>query len=952
MNKIYVVVDIETTGLSPQDNEIIEIGAVKVSGGKVRGKYHSLVKPQRNIPNMIQKLTGITQDMVLKAPPFEEIADKFKKFVGNNIFVAHNAGFDFKTINTSLRRAGRAELDAKVIDTQELVIIVYPTLSSHRLSVLAQKLGIDIEDKHRALVDAGVTAKIFLMVLEEIKKMKVVVLREILKLSYGSNWPPYDLFFEALKKSDRHTDSVAYQGACHFLRPVTEVIRKKKKRTEIKVSIALDQVNKFFKKGGALEKNIKGYEERMSQIEMVNAISAVLNRSGHLVIEAGTGTGKSLAYLYPAILFSLNNNKPVVISTRTKNLQEQLIDKDIPLLKKSIPKDFYAVVVKGMENYFCLRKWDMHYRLIAKKMVKEDLSHLFGFLNWLSITQTGDITELHSMLYYKAYRNYRSEARACSKEKCAFFGRCFHSRNRRAAQKADIIIVNHSLLFSDINGRGNILPSYDQLVLDEAHNIEDVATESFSVVISSRKILDNLKRLVEPKGSFSILEEVEIVLREAKDLEAIEKIKQVNKEIYKRMDSAFKTTRRSFEGITSFVHAQRLKEIGQVNVVFKKNGELWKLIVNMSLKSQPKWEIVKESINDIKGVIVKIIEALEELKKVIEEKLVSRKIEDVYLDVAALIGEFQDMIGEIDFVFNDEENYISWIEVDTNSSPWTTTIISAPINVGDFIYENIFSKKENVILTSATLSVNGGFDFLKSRIGLLEQEVNLQEVKLGTEFDYESQAVVCVPKGVNIVKENTDLGRIADLLARIIILTQGRTLVLFTSYKMLQDVYFLAQEILRTEDIHVYCQGRHGSRRSILERFKGEKKSVVFGTDSFWEGVDLPGSTLSCLVMMKLPFAVPTEPIVLARTEEIEFKGKNGFLDYAVPHAVIKFRQGIGRLIRTKKDKGIIVIFDNRLYEKSYGHIFLNSIPDYYKIYELPEEIIGITKNWLEMNKL
>lgn len=949
MDKVYSVVDIETTGLSPEDNEIIEIGIVKILKGKIKGKFHSLVKPKNPIPSMIQKLTGINDEMVKESPSFEEIAVKLKKFIGDSIFVAHNAEFDFNVINASLKKAQKAALESKVVDTQELVTIVYPALSSYRLSSLAQKLGIYVEEKHRAMSDAEATAQLFILLIREIKKMNKGVLREIVKLGYGMNWPLYDIFSEALDENNTLEDSGTTKFIKDIIKPSTDIVRKKKQKLKGRAVIDQKEINEFFKKRGALAKNISNYEVRSSQIEMASTIANTFNKPGHLVIEAGTGTGKSAAYLYPSILYSLNNRKPIVVSTRTKNLQEQLIDKDMPLLKKSLKHNFYAVVVKGIENYFCLKKWDMHYRLIVKRIAKDDLSIFFGLLNWLSQTGTGDISELHSMLYYKANQDYKSESRTCLKEKCHYIGSCFYNLIKRNAHKADIIIVNHALLFSDVNLKGGILPQYDQLIIDEAHNIEDAATESFSVVLSSKVILDILRKFVDNKSSVSIIEELELfLLKEIKNLKIIREVKLLIKEINKTIDHAFKITRKTFEIITNFVNSEKLKETGLVNIQPLKRGEIWKLIINLNLKSSSKWNDINESLSSLYEEINKLTKQLDSLRDIIENNNESRKPESICLDLVSASGQFQDILNAIKFVFTSEENYISWIEVDTSLSPWVTNIYSAPINVGQYIYESIISKKENIVFTSATLSINNNFEYFKKRVGLNYCDLKVDELKLGTEFDYQKQALICIPQGLNTTRENeNNLNNVSKLLAQIIISTQGRTLVLFTSYKMLQDVYFSTQGILSNESIMVYCQGRHGSRRSILDRFKDEKRAVIFGTDSFWEGVDLPGEDLSCLVMMKLPFAVPTEPVVLARTEDVEFREGNGFLNYSVPYAVIKFRQGIGRLIRTKKDRGIAVIFDDRLYEKTYGQVFLNSISEYSKVYETPENILKTIKSWI-----
>ncbi len=905
----YVVVDVETTGVTPKDNEVIEIGAVRLAyDGKTfkkRGEYQTLIKPYRSIPHTIQNLTKITPALVEKAPRFEDIYEEFIKFIGDAVFVAHNVQFDIQTININLNRVGGASITNYLIDSQQLVAIAYPMLSSHKLGDVARSLGIKRRQGHRALDDARVTAELFKKCLADMESLPAAVLIEINKLLQNHSWPLKDLLKKAEAKSCEGLSIEELskgRGLAHVVSNMIEFKKRPASDSQRDEQIQLEELEKVMSAKGKLAKQFKNYEYREPQRKMLSLITSSFNDKEPVIIEAGTGTGKSLAYILPSVWWALQNNTPVVISTRTKNLQSQLIDKDLPIITKVLGQQVNALVLKGRENYVCLRRLELLFKKVLLGGSLDQVINLMPLLIWLSKSETGDLSELHPLLHRFFFQSIRSEATACLGSKCALHGCCFLENIRKQARRADVLIVNHALLCADLSGEGYLLPEYNQVVIDEGHALEDAATESFAITLSVSTISEELKRL-----------------QSISDAAVVEMVSDLRGKTFSL-----------FELLFQFVTANK-------KLVY---NEEMQLILTPEMEGRTGWP-------ELMAAVKLWQEACAKLERAIEK--IELDDDELQSEIASAAMTLQKYSNQFAFVFDlKEHEFVHWITAASAMPPYNCFLKAAPIAAGSFLQEHLFEKKDSVVITSATLTVGGEFSYFLERMGFDPKLSGQYCHALGSSFDYEKQLLFCVPSDFPASDEENFSSRTRDLFLPLFETTKGRALVLFTSYSMLQKVYNKVRIDLEKKGITILCQGKHGSRRAILNRFKDNEKAVLFGTDSFWEGVDVPGAALSCVVMMKLPFSVPTEPVTAARVARYAAQGKDGFFSYSIPQAVMKFKQGLGRLIRTKDDKGVVILMDNRVLTKNYGKIFLKSIPGGAPQVMPAKDIVSSTEKWLK----
>jgi ATP-dependent DNA helicase DinG len=618
----------------------------------------------------------------------------------------------------------------------------------------------------------------------------------------------------------------------------------------------------IFGPGGAIEKVMpEGYEHRRSQLEMAELVEAAFQEKRHLIVEAGTGTGKTLAYLIPAI----RSGRRVVISTATKSLQEQLFEKDIPFLQKHFAPELKVAVMKGRGNFLCREKV---YRMGDQPMLKglDEVDWFHQIRDWEKVTETGDRAELNflpddSDLWTKL------DARrdACTGQKCPEFNNCFLTAMHQRAAEADLIIVNHHLFFADLalkqDDFGSVLPEYGAVIFDEAHEIEDVASDFFGKQISNYRF-EELARDAE----------ISARVTKAGGAELQKKITRM-RERSRTFFEAFP----SREGRFPFDKNQRAGFLEQ-------NREPYDALVN-ALKS---------------------LEA--------EIASLSTKPEEM-LNIARRGMELR---GELKFLFESSEgNYVYWFERRHKG----VFVAATPIDVSALLRERLFEAFETIILTSATLAVEGRFNYLKQRLGV---DMAAERV-LPSEFDFADQALLYIPSNLPDVRDAGFPERAAQEIIQLLEISEGRAFCLFTSYSQMKDLY----ERVRTQVRYpLFLQGS-APRSALLEKFKNTEGAVLFATSSFWQGVDVRGDQLSCVIVDKLPFAVPSDPIVAARVKALQEEGRNAFAEYQVPEAVLALKQGFGRLIRSRTDRGVLAILDNRIQRMQYGKIFMESLPAY-----------------------
>ena len=681
-------------------------------------------------------------------------------------------------------------------------------------------------------------------------------------------------------------------------------------------------IKNYFSKDGILAKEIKGFEYRQEQEEMAQYIQEAINEDRKIIVEAGTGTGKTLAYLIPAIKWAVVNKKKVIIATNTINLQEQLLLKDIPLAKSIIKDEFSYVLVKGRNNYVCKRLFN---ELALGKNIDigtfsiEAREQIEYILKWGNKTKTGDKAELPFEVYPDVWELVQSTTELCLGKKCPYRKECFYMKTRMEKMEADILISNHHVFFADLNVRAEtdfdseylILPRYDMVIFDEAHNIESVARSYFSVEVSKISFTRLLNRIYQRKNKRkkekSALIRVEDTIDE-KDLEDsqqyIDLLNTLKEEISILQnigDEYFDEIRKIYETNTEAPIKKSLNNFEMTKSRFLEN-------------LREKKDIFQTKLADFLNLMMSFNNVIDEEKDKNPEVINFNnhlKMFKAYIDSFKFINSFED------------DNYIYWLDI--NSKRTNVVLTATPLNIAQKLSTVLFDNLDRLVFASATIVVNGSFDYFKKSLGLDEEDCI--EAIIKSPFDYNEQMSVYIPSDIQDSENiNAFVSDASRFILNILLKTNGKAFILFTSYTMLNQIYYSISKKLKDKGFEVFLHGDK-PRSQLIKEFKEAENPILFGTTSFWEGVDVQGENLSNVIITKLPFLVPTDPVVSAISKKIEEDGGNSFTDFQLPEAIIKFKQGVGRLIRKKTDRGNIFILDNRILKKRYGSLFINALP-------------------------
>jgi DNA polymerase-3 subunit epsilon/ATP-dependent DNA helicase DinG len=927
-----VALDIETTGLDPDRDEIIEVAAVRFHGNRVEGEWETLINPRRRIPPEITHLTGITSEMIVNAPVFAEVAGSLAEFVGDSPILGHSVNFDLGF----LQRRGHF-LYHTSLDTFDLAAVMLPTARRYNLSAIALELGIPFQARHRALEDARLAHAVFHNLYQQALGLPIEILDEIVRLGdqidWGAGWI-FDKAFREVSKKGIQSRKVPrrasgagdgiFPGDRFPIQPLAD-------------GASLDpmEIAAVLEHGGAFAKYSPGYEFRPQQVEMLVSVTDALSRRRHLMVEAGTGTGKSLAYLIPAAIWSVENNTRVVVSTNTINLQEQLITKDIPDVRNTLGLDLRPAVLKGRSNYLCPRRLDAFRRAYPES--KAEMRVLAKVLVWLSTNPTGDRAELNlsGPAEELAWARLSAADEGCTNETCLrrMGGICPFYQAHQTAEQAHLIVVNHALLLADMATGNRVLPEYNYLVVDEAHHLEAATTSALSFRISETDIerlmrelggrnAGMLGRMISsfadtlPPGDFAYIQE---------------QVEEANDRGFQFQNQA----QNFFIALQSFLAEQREgREVGRY-------GQKERILG--STRSQPGWGAVEVSWDEAQLHLAGLMETLERLAIALSN-LVDAGMEEaeaLYGDITAIYRRLGEIFEKLNgLAFEPSPNLIYWVEISPNGG--RLSLQAAPLHIGPLMQTHLWHQKESVILTSATLTAANEFDYLRNRLNADD----VDELALGSPFDYETAALLYLANDIPEPFEKSAYQRaVNQCLINLAKEIGGRTLVLFTSYDQMRQTSSVVTPILAGAGVHVYEQGSGASPYSLLESFRAADQAILLGTRSFWEGVDIPGEALSVLVITKLPFDVPTDPIVAARSETFE----DPFSEYSLPEAILRFRQGFGRLIRNQSDRGVVVVLDRRILTKAYGRAFLESLPPCTRVDGSIHQIPRRTAQWLNL---
>ncbi|MRH42430.1 ATP-dependent DNA helicase DinG [Aquibacillus halophilus] len=933
----FVVVDLETTGHTPSKGDrIIEIGIVVLSEGKIINEYSTLINPNISIPPFITNLTGITEDDVSDAPKFSKVAEEVANIFKDAFIVAHNVPFDLGFLNFELKSVGLDPLHQPMIDTVELSRILLPQAPGFKLGQLSEYLELQHDDPHRALSDAFVTAKLLLYLLDKLHTLPYETVFQLKQMEKRLK-SDLDLVLE------QRMDELSFQP---LLRDDLEIFRgialKKEEQLDapkhdstISFGELLDEM---YQPNGSLVKSMVKYEDRPGQREMSEVIFDSFQSKQNAVIEAETGTGKSLAYLIPASYQAYIGQERVVISTHLTQLQTQLLEKEIPVLKSLLPFEIKTALIKGKQHYLSLKRFEKE--LISVQQDNYDITLTKAILLvWLTETLTGDIDEIQlPSSGQKFFRKVSTDSEGFVDPKSPWFSRSFYQKVRTKAQKANLVITNHSLLCTDITSDYQLLPSYQKLIIDEAHHLEETAAKHFGL----RLDYITIQYLLNQIGT---IQDGDWIKKISDQFPIISEILNNN-----QWDKWWQETKNELDDLFRFLFTYVIDQHSN-QVTLNDTGRYQYRVDDEEGNNNKNWNTIKEMVTRLSFDIRDLIHILSIIQKEsTENKDFSHGQSDDLEEIKPNIDKLQAVIDDLEILFlNNDNSLVKWIEIDAYGAKNAVYLFCEPIGISTILNERLFNEKESVVLTSATLTMKKSFSYIKERLGL--DNKNLVEKKIQSPFSYDTQVQLMVPNDFPDSRYGNQQDFIyatCEAIYSLADITNGRMLVLFTSYDMLKKSYSILKEIMVNDDFMLIAQGiSSGSRSRLKKNFQAFEKAILLGTSSFWEGVDIPGSDLSCLIIVRLPFQPPNHPIYEAKSKRLKQEGKNPFMELALPNAVIRFKQGFGRLIRSSTDRGIVFICDDRIIKARYGKYFTDSIPDIPITYSNTHNLIQKASDWL-----
>lgn len=908
----FVAFDFETTGLSPDQASITEAAAVRFVDGLPVEEYQQLVDPQRPIPREIVELTNITDDMVKGQPTVEEMGAEFLSFIGDSPLVGQNIDFDLGFLNKIYDLVGETPpLERRTFDTLSLARTFLYHHNGFSLSAICSFYDIRHDGAHRALADASNTGKVFVNLVAEAASYPMPIIQTINSIVSHveiHNKSLYTVMLNAMSS----TGNIRGFTESTILKPSPIAIFQQEGKGDDYGPLSSES---FFGKAGRLSQKWDQYEPRPVQEEFASSVQDCFEDGNILLAEAGTGLGKSIAYLLPALNHAYLHRQAVVVSCHTKHLQDQLFYVEVPRIADILDVPIKAVILKGRGNYLCRTRLEYVLANAERLLGPDDCEKILPLIIWEQFTKTGDIDEcpgFTSKWSYKLWRMLGSERGFCLGNSCNRFNGCYLGPIRRAVKTATLIVVNHALLIADSSDDSGLLPDEFALIIDEAHNLPRVTRDALTVEFSSNVVKDLADNYQSSRYRKIFRKNLKEALSMAED----------DSGLYKRLREAAKEAQTATDELMGTYVSERGYD----------DTTEWRYSSQVGRYVQPRAEF----------------RGLEHLVTLCEDAL--HKFSQVMAEAGKLLGDSD--IGVSDTVINDLQKDLSdcvtleasfnriavaepgwqdvlWRDIRRDKRATRASFRCAPMLVGQYLSDRVFTRRPGTVMCSATLQINGSFDYYRNEVGLNEDFLtwDVNEKVYSSPFIYEEQCVALNWDTTIDVNDKDYPAALADLIDDLTDRLERRLLVLFTSYAQLKAVHeALYPRLFRTSRLLI-TQYARSSRRGLLEAFRKNERAILMGTSSFWEGIDLPGDLLEMVIMTRLPFANPRDPIVEARIEYTKNQGGNSFMEFQIPDAVTRFRQGFGRLIRTSSDEGIFIIADSRVSRKRYGEYFLDALP-------------------------
>lgn len=906
----YAIVDLETTGHSPANGDrMIQIAIVIIKDWQIERTFTKFINPGKAIPPFIQDLTHITDKDVKDALPFEAYADYIYELLAECVFVAHNADFDLSFLQAEFKRAGLPKWQGKKMDTVELAKILFPMSLSFKLGDLAADLNIPLANAHRADDDALATAELFICCWKELLALPQLTLEQMHRRSFRLKSNVSQLFFEALQIKRQHVtgnENVSYYRNL-------AICDGRKQHTSHAEIVSFPQT--AAEKTLLMAKAMPNFEERTAQFEMMDTIWQALNAKTECVIEASTGIGKTVGYLLPAILYAQAMDKKIAISTYTSHLQEQLVEEELPKIEKILGTKVNIAVLKGMQHYIDIARFEQCMAYADESY--DDTFTILQILVWLTKTETGVLSELNvsggGQLFIEKIRKMPDEKTR---------GFDFYEQALKNSETADCIVTNHSMVLSDLVRQTPIFTQIDGWIIDEAHQFIQATMQQDEVVFSYTQ----WKYIF---GQIGTMEETALFQQFS---QAAKKRQRVPMQSLQRLDTQFIRLQRTFDETVQRAVLQMQQQIKSKQASSK---------YTLFLEDVP---LAKEPLLKVSKLTQQWLDLAAEVGQIFENNIEQLDNNELYLlsEWHYWIREMKMKIAEWEEIFLSPQTENSvWLEFDVRSVPGSLHAFKKPVNVTPIIEKVLapLRKQASIIWTSGTLTVPGNERFVTRQLGIADR-VEITKLQAPPAYYAGAKAfIVTDMPDIQHVSQDEYIEAVAHAITRTVRMTEGRCFVLFTAQEMLRKTVELIQDSELLDDYMLFAQGvSGGSRMRILKSFQKFSHAVLFGTNSFWEGVDVPGDALASVIVVRLPFSSPEEPVFKARAKHITAQGHNSFNELSLPEAIMRFKQGFGRLIRSSQDKGAFIVLDRRITTKSYGKEFIKALPpiDVKKL-QLPE---------------